>query len=246
MTRIHLSIAVFMGLGLAATEATAQVTIDRSTSALQFTFAWPVEAARIPALDRRFRGELAKALSQARASAVADRQLAKQQQRDFHAHLYAMNWTTAGHTPRLLSLVSQVATFEGGAHPMTNYNGLLWDRRLNRQIAVSDLFLHASAFAALTRAPYCAGLDRERATKRQGAPAGLPEFDACPKFSELTVAPVDGDHDQRFDTFEFIAAPYTAGPYVEGQYTVKVPVTARLIAAIKPAYRTAFEAQRRQ
>ena len=42
----------------------------------------------------------------------------------------------------------------------------------------------------------------------------------------------------------FVASPYVAGPYVEGEYEVELPVTARLIEALRPEYRESFEAQR--
>jgi hypothetical protein len=44
----------------------------------------------------------------------------------------------------------------------------------------------------------------------------------------------------------FHADPYVAGPYAEGDYDISLPVTAEVIAALKPAYRSSFEAQRPQ
>ena len=70
------------------------------------------------------------------------------------------------------------------------------------------------------------------------------DFALCPKFRELAIAPIDSNGNGRFEEIAFVASPYVAGPYVEGAYEVRVPVTARLIAAIEPAYRTSFEVQR--
>jgi hypothetical protein len=99
---------------------------------------------------------------------------------------------------------------------------------------------------ALTRAAYCKGLDRERRKRRGNFTPELPEFDACPKYSELAIAPVDKDKDGSFDTLDFVASPYAAGPYAEGVYEIELPVTPQLIAAMKPAYRNSFEAQRQR
>ena len=65
----------------------------------------------------------------------------------------------------------------------------------------------------------------------------MPEFDSCPKFSELALIPAVSKHRGRFDTIHLIAAPYTAGPYAEGDYDIALPVTGRLVAALKPEYR---------
>lgn len=231
-------------IGAASAEAAAPVKIERTSKLLQFTFAWPANAAAVPALDHRFRSELAKALKQSLANAREDQALAKTQQRPFNQHLYSMQWSSAGETPRLLSLQSELSTFEGGAHPNTSYGALLWDRQAKQDISLGSLFLRRGSFAALMRTPYCKALDKERTKRREGFKMDLPEFNACPKFSELAIAPADRDRDGRFDSIDFVASPYTAGPYAEGQYAIRLPVTRQLIAAVKPAYRASFEAQR--
>jgi len=80
--------------------------------------------------------------------------------------------------------------------------------------------------------------------RREGEKLDLPEFNSCPRYSDLAIAPVDNDKDGRFDSISFVAAPYVAGPYVEGDYEIVLPVTAKLIAALKPQFRSSFEPQR--
>ncbi|MES2119179.1 MAG: DUF4163 domain-containing protein [Pseudomonadota bacterium] len=231
-------------IGAATAAAAAPVKIERTSNLLDFTFAWPANAAAVPALDHRFRSELAKAFKQSLTNAREDKALAKTQQRPFNQHFYSMQWSSAGETPRLLSLQSQLSAFEGGAHPNTNYGALLWDRRSKQETSLGALFLRSSSFAALMRTPYCEALDKERTKRRGGFKIDLPEFNVCPKLSELAVAPADRDRDGRFDSIDFVASPYTAGPYAEGEYDIRLPVTRQLIAAVKPAYRASFEAQR--
>lgn len=230
---------------LCAAAATAKpVKIERDSKALEFSYAWPAEAAAIPALDRRFRSDMAKALREARENAREDEQLAKSQNRDFNAHYYSMQWTNAGESARLLSLQSENGSFTGGAHPNTSYGALLWDRSTSRETSMGALFTRSGDFSAVTRAAYCKGLDAQRTKKREGEKLDLPEFNQCPKYSDLAIAPVDRNKDGRFDAIDFVASPYVAGPYVEGEYSVVVPVTARLVAALKPQYRGSFKAQR--
>ena len=41
-----------------------------------------------------------------------------------------------------------------------------------------------------------------------------------------------------------VVAPYAAGPYVEGDYEVTLPVTAKLLALVRPQYRKFFAVKR--
>ena len=223
--------------------AAAPVKIQRDSKALAFTYQWPAAAAAIPALDQRFRADMEKAFRQARQDASEDEAAARQNHFDFHQNFYSLKWTLAGQSSRLLSLQSETDSYAGGAHPNSSYGALLWDRIKAAPVAVDALFAPRSRFALLTRATYCSRLTAERLKRREGEKLGG-EFDACPKFSDLAVAPVDRDNDGRFDAIAYVASPYVAGPYVEGEYEILLPVTNRIIRALKPEYRKSFEAQR--
>ncbi|MFL6861285.1 MAG: PdaC/SigV domain-containing protein, partial [Sphingomicrobium sp.] len=133
----------FIILGTLALTAAAAAphNVVRNTPALDFSYIWAPQAVAIPALDLRFYTDAKKRLAEAQANAREDQQLARQQKREFHQHFYSMKWTTAGQSPRLLSLQSELGSFEGGAHPNTVYGALLWDRSLKREIKVDSLFL---------------------------------------------------------------------------------------------------------
>lgn len=241
MIRGMLIIAALLSTAAAAARP---VKIVHNSSLLEFTYSWPAEAAAIPALDKRFRGEMAKAYREALATAREDRKAYREERRTGMHDYYSMEWTTAGESGRLLSLQGEFSTFTGGAHPNTSYDALLWDRMLGRPVATAALFGPKGAFAVLTRASYCKGLDGERLRRREGEKLDLPEFNACPNYSDLAIAPVDANRNGRFDRFAFVASPYIAGPYAEGQYEIAVPVTAKLLSALRPQYRSSFEAQR--
>lgn len=241
MTRWTILIALAV---CASAASAAPVKIEHDSKALQFSYSWPAEVVAEPALDKRFRMEAAKAYKDALTTAVANQKIYGQQKRDGMQDFYSIGWSTAGRTARLLSLQNELSTFTGGAHPNTGYNALLWDRRAEREISWESVFRRPGSFAALTRASYCRALDKERTKRRQGERLDLPDFNTCPKFSDLAIAPVDSNDDGRFDTIEYVASPYTAGPYAEGAYNVTLPVTSQLIAAIKPELRTAFARQR--
>lgn len=238
------TVLVAAALLVASSTAPRPVRIEHDSGALQFSYSWPGEAAAIPALDRKFRAELAKAYHEALANGRDDQKLYRAQQREGAQDFYSMTWTSAGETDRLLSLESELSTFAGGAHPNTSYDALIWDRKLKHQTSMDALMSGPGRLAAVTRSQYCKALDQERTKRREGEKLDLPEFSACPKYSDLAIAPVDSNRNGRFDAIQFVASPYLAGPYVEGEYAIKVPVSRKLIEALKPEFRGSFEAQR--
>lgn len=244
MRKIALLIAA--GAALAWTGAAAAPrpgTIQSTTAALEFEYGWAKEAASIAPLERRFRADARQALARAAKDAGEDMKLSKAQKREFHQHSYSWTWESAGQSPRLLSLLASAGFFTGGAHPNSTSKALLWDRRLAHEIPLTHLFLRQSAFANLTRAAFCKALDKERLKRREGEKIGG-QFDDCPKFDELAIVLADSGGNGRFDLIRFIAPPYVAGPYAEGDYELELPVTRQLIAAMKPLYRASFEPQR--
>lgn len=217
--------------------------VVRNTAALEFSYVWPAEAVAIPALDLKLYAEAKADLAKAQKYALEERALSAREKRDFDGHYYSMAWSTAGQSPRLLSLEAAFEAFTGGAHPQHGSEAILWDRRLNRQISMAGLFVNSRAFERITRAVYCKALDAERRQRREGEKLdGV--FGACPKYGELKIAPFDNDGNGRFDRLHLVADEYVAGPYVEGAYETPLPVTAQLIAALKPEYRGSFEVYR--
>jgi hypothetical protein len=230
---------------LAAAARTGDVKIEHHSAALDFEYQWDAEAAAIPPLDRELRRKSGASYREALKFARDDQTSAARDKRPFYRHSFGANWEAVGQTARLLSIAAQLESFTGGAHPNHNVDAQLWDRRLGRRIAVTELFNRPGTFEALTRRSYCTALDKERRSRRGGETLGG-MFDECPKYTELAIAPRDRQPNGRFEEIDFIAAPYTAGPYVEGGYGIPLPVTRRLIAAMKPQYRASFEVQRPQ
>ncbi len=222
---------------------TSPFAVDRKDELIEFNYAWSAEAAAIPLLVRRLRGDLETSWSAASATAQADRAKAKAMNFPFRGHQFNRRWTTAGQSSRLLSLEGRTEIFTGGAHPSHGAEPLLWDRRTRAEVKVERLFGANADFAKLVHAPSCEIFEGERA-KRRGAPVSAGDmFGACPKLGELAVVPADSNGNRRFDRFRLIAPHGIAGPYAEGRYDIAVPVTSALRAALKPAYRSSFEVQ---
>jgi hypothetical protein len=228
-------VVLFALLEMAVAAGPRAVTIRRDNKLLEFSYDWPAQAAAIPALDRYLRVK-------AQAAYAEYDKYSRRENPDRQQFYYSAGWEFAGQSPRLISLEGGYDEFSGGVHPNHSYTALVWDRALAHQVGVGALFSRAGDFAALTRAAYCKHLDRERLKRRGEKVGGM--WDDCPKYAELAIAPIDRNKNGRFDRFNFVASPYVAGPYAEGEFEVSLPVTARMVAAMKPEYRSSFEAQR--
>lgn len=224
------------------------VSMDEKTGLLHWHLAYPAEVAAIPALAARIRAAALKEKAELLSDARTDRAERKQGGWPFNAYESSTDYRVAGNAPRLLSLSADWYSFTGGAHPNHGTSGLIWDRQARAPVAVNALFVQgAEALRPLFAKAFCKALDKERAKRREGEPidGGTDDpFNACPKFSEIGIIPETKRHPGRLDTLLFHADPYVAGPYAEGDYDVELPVTAAVIAALKPEYRASFAAQR--
>ena len=223
--------------------AAKAVRTERVSGALEFSYEWPVKADQIAGLRAFLRSDMEKTFVEARSNAAADSRQAHANHYPFRQHSYSMAWDLEGETARLVSLEGALAFDTNGAHPNSATKALLWDSSSGQRISVAGLFSAANRLEQVTRAGFCRALDAERLRRREGEHLEG-DFAKCPQYKELSIIPVDRNHNHRFDQVSFVASPYVAGPYVEGEYDISLPVTAPLIAALKVVYRASFEAQR--
>ena len=207
---------------------------------LEFAYAYPAQGAAIPFLVEKFRKQASSSKADALKMAKEDSGSAKQSGYPFRPHSLETRWSVEADTPRFLTLQAQTYVYTGGAHGMTGYDVVLWDKRRRRETSVKALMTSPAAFAAAIREPFCKELDRQRAEKR-GAPVvrGDDEFTRCidPMTEVLVPASRDG---KLIDAMTVVVGPYSAGPYAEGSYDVSVPVDAAMWKTIKTEYKGAF------
>lgn len=249
-TEASISLADIDGATGAPSEAPSEAaptgrSVDVSNDLYEFSFSYPDAAAAIPGLRDLFDGQLAEARSQLASSSRDDQKSAKQESYPYLQHSFSAKWDVVADLPGWLSLSAQVYTFSGGAHGMSNFDSLLWDRRADVARKPRDLFTSADALRAAIQGPFCDALDKERA-KRRGEPV---QRDSGQMFSECidplaeTLILGSSNH-QTFDRIGVLVAPYEAGPYAEGTYEVTLPVTGKVMAVLKPQYRSGFSAVR--
>ena len=210
------------------------------TDLYEFTFSWPAEAAAIPGLVSRFRGEMASAKAEVVGSAEEEKAMRDKQGMDFQLHSSSTVYETAGQSPQLLSLRVDVGGYTGGAHGHYGVGALLWDRRAGKEIDFADLFADRANRDRLLTQRWCDALNKAREDKRGAPVGGGGMFDDCPGLDDIAIIPMDADKDGRFEKVLLVASPYVAGPWVEGAYEVELAVTPELVAGMKSGFQSSF------
>ncbi|WP_150291876.1 DUF4163 domain-containing protein [Sphingobium estronivorans] len=211
------------------------------TDLLEFAYSYPAQAAQVPALVEKFGKQLTASKDDALKMAREDQKAAKAAGFPFHAHSLETHWTVKADTPRFLALESESYAYTGGAHGMTGYDALLWDKGRKRETAFSALMTTPAAFAAAIRDRFCDALDKARMDKR-GEPvrrSNDDDFTKCIDPMQQVLVPTSKDG-KLIDSVTFVIGPYSAGPYAEGSYDVALPVDAAMRKTIKTEYQDGF------
>jgi len=214
--------------------------LSEKTDLLEFVYAYPGQAAAVPPLSSKLGKAMAEAKANALKMAREDQKSAKDAGYPFRPHSLETRWTVTADTPRFLALKSQTYIFTGGAHGMTGYDTLLWDRHAKLETSLAAMMTSSTAFASAIHDRFCAELDRQRAEKR-GARVirGDDDFTRCidPMKEVLVLTSKDG---KLIDGVTVVVGPYSAGPYAEGTYDVALPIDGAIRKAIKTEYQDAF------
>ena len=219
--------------------------VTESSDIYEFDYSYPAAAAAIPAL----KAVLDRRLDEARKGIAGDAAQAKiDSETDgfpFHTYGSGTAWQVVTELPGWLSMSGSIYSYTGGAHPNSGSAALLWDKQAGVERKPLSLFTSAAAFEQAVQPMLCDQLDSQRAKKR-GEPIVRDQDDwssACIGVEGATVL-LGSSNRQTFDRIGFIFDPYVAGPYVEGDYEVTLPVTPKVIAALRPEYRGSFSTGR--
>jgi hypothetical protein len=211
------------------------------TDTYTFAYSYPRQAGQIGPLEEildtrleRAEGKLAsvsrEAFEEARESAF-----------EYRPYSRTTQWTVLADLPGWLSLVGRTDAYSGGAHGNYGFDALLWDKSTGREREALSLFESRDAMEDAVREEFCRLLNEERQARREGARIdGDSAFGDCSALSDAVVSLASNGR-SRFDTIEFLIAPYLAGPYVEGHYEIAVPVSQAVIDAVLPEFRDSFE-----
>jgi hypothetical protein len=224
---------------IAAKNARAS-NVEEKTDLIEFSYAYPREAAAIPDLAAWLDGDRATKRDALIAAARRDKAAAEKGGYPYRTPSHLQTWQRITDTPRFLSLSAEIDTYAGGAHGMQGFATLIWDRNRQKLLQPLDLFSSGEAFDAAIRESFCAGIRRAKAAKgivADEAPDSV--FAKCPPASAQTVWL--GSSDGRYlDRVTIAIAPYEVGPYAEGSYKINVPMSGALVRAVKGEYARDF------
>jgi len=214
--------------------------ITEKNDLIEFAYAYPAEAAQIPELAKFLDADRQVKHTALVAAAERDRAASAKGHFPYHAHSHLQKWLRVTNTPRFLSLSAEIGTYAGGAHGMTSFDALLWDRNKRARLKPVDLFVSPEAFDAAIREDFCDRIKQAKAAKGIQTPdePGSP-FARCPPVSAQTVWV--GSSDGRYlDRMTIAIAPYEIGPFAEGSYMINMPVTSALVRVVKPEFARDF------
>lgn len=213
--------------------------VEQDSDLLEFSYAYPAEAAAVPAIVTKFSEEEKQGKADALQMAAEDKK-ARDKDFPFNPHALETSWSVHADSPRFLSLLKETYVFTGGAHGMMAYSPLLWDRQNRRELSFEAIMTTPAAFDAAVRDRFCDALDAERAKKR-GEPVARSDdmFNDCVDPLKQVLVP-EGSKGKPIDRVTVVIGPYEAGPYAEGSYEIPLKVDAVMLKAIKPEYRDAF------
>jgi hypothetical protein len=238
--RARLTIGAAMVAAAITSPVVAQTSV--ATSDYAFEYSYPPQAARIAPLKAWLEADKAKRRAWLVRTAAQARREAKAAGAPFRAYDMQYGWDVVADTPRFLSLSSASYSDTGGAHGNGSSGGLVWDKQARRRMEAIALFVSPAAFQSAVMTPWCRWMRAER-TRRVGADvASDTVFGQCPPAKDFTVL-LGSSNGRSFDRIGVIADQYVVGSYVEGPYEHTLPVTAKVLRAVKPAYRGAFAAR---
>jgi hypothetical protein len=215
--------------------------IHVSTPVYEFEYTYPEAAGRIPALKAWLDKDAATQQARIAAEGREGFKEAKSDRRDYVPYDAETTWQVVTDLPDWLSLSGVSGSYTGGAHPNHWPVSLLWDKARGRQIGPADLFVSKAELSKAIRQPFCVSLDRQRAQNRGERidPKSKKLFENCLNPVEQVVILGSADH-AHFTRIGILMGPYAAGPYVEGDYEVTLPVTQAVLSAVRPEYRGDF------
>lgn len=245
--RINSVIAVTLLLAASSVANSApakMVSTEIKTKGYSFEYSYPALVGAHPKLRLMIEKDKAAQLKELQTLA---REMAKDKDRPF-AHMAVetnVAWQTVTDLPQYLSLTTDSWSYTGGVHGNWWRSSQVWDKQAGKVIDPFDLFASKAGFDAQVQTRYCDLLDVQRSAKRDGEKVDRSQSDdwmqACPQPSELVLI-LGSSNGKQFNRLAIYAGPYAVGPYVEGDYEIDLPMTAELVALVKPAYRSAFAA----
>lgn len=209
--------------------------IRETSPTLDFAWHAPPEIAGAPGALSSMRAEADTTRAEMQKEAREFSQMLAEEGQDPRQLSYRQDWTLGYETPGLMNFTSETYRYDGGAHGMTTFDSLFWDKEAGAAVDRSALFVNWPQARERIASLFCENLDRMRADRRGGevGDGGL-GFSDCPDVTDFPWALSNGGIGE--PALKVLVEPYAAGPYAEGSYEVTIPLSNGLRGAMKTVY----------
>ena len=198
-------------LGYAKTDPDAQVSL---------TLPDPIKL--YPELHTRLFNAGKQTLTDFIASAHKDRAEQSADGIEVPAYYHAINWKISAQSSRFLSLYAEEDDFQGGAHPNSTFQALLWDKSANDLINTGKIFATGADLSNVDTF-VCKQIEAER-SKRAGQPVSQANDGLeCPKIADSRLILIPSTVTGKIGAVDALFAPSEVAPYAEGPYEVRIP-----------------------
>ena len=206
----------------------APLTYSRETAYATVELQLPEAIAAYPDLHAAIYGEEVRGLREFLEGAQSDHTEFTGEDGGLPPYEQTIVYEPAGESARLFSLRETSSEYTGGAHGMSGFSGVLWDKTTDRRIEPATLFRTGADMAALDRV-LCDAINAARADL-VGEPSTLTMTEtngwSCPRAIETPFVLAPSTTQGRAGGLEFLIGPYIVGPYAEGSYQIVVPQAA--------------------
>ncbi len=154
------------------------------------------------------------------------------------AYYSHVEWKITAQGSRLVSLFAVQDAFNGGAHPNSTFQALLWDKGRNDLIDPSALFIPGADLKPVD-AYLCQQIETERSRRAHRPLSQRRSGFTCPKLSDSRLILIPATQGGKIGAIDALYQPYEVGAYSEGPYEIRVP-QGQLKGLLNPEYAAEF------
>ena len=155
---------------------------------------------------------------------------------------YEAIWSRAADAGALASVRMDFYGYGGGAHPITDFDGRIFEKSTGKQLEIGALLNKPIAQSGIPDALCKAIAAEKKARDMPFEDAGDPIFCSGPDASVKLDGPIifaESTIPGKSAGLRYLFGPYAIGAYVEGPYVIDVPGSA-FIADVKPEFAAGF------
>jgi hypothetical protein len=157
--------------------------------------------------------------------------------RNYKKIVIETQWSVTAKSRRLIGLIRADGNVH--IHEQIFETPYIWDRALGKMIPFKSLFIDPRAALHLITREYCADLKQQVIEQDPSALEETKARDFCPPISDYRAPVViDSKGDRRIDAIMILVGHFRV--YADGPYQGWAPITPKLLALIKPQYRSDF------